>query len=105
MPAIVALDREGVRAIGLDGGSAWTAPARASAPIEVHLAVTGRCGAGCKGCYLDAPPDGPEPPREELLRALDAMKDAGVFTVAFGGGEPPTRADIATLAGEARARG
>ena len=105
MAAIAALDRAGVRALGLDGGDAWTSPAGEGAPIEVHLAVTGRCGAGCKGCYLDATPDGPEPPREDLLRALDAMRDAGVFTVAFGGGEPTTRADIAILADEARTRG
>lgn len=103
-PAIVAIDRDGVRALGLDGGAAW-GDDRPSAPIEVHLAVTARCGAGCKGCYLDARPDGVEPPRADLLAALDAMRDAGVFTVAFGGGEPTTRADLAELADEARARG
>jgi radical SAM protein with 4Fe4S-binding SPASM domain len=108
--AIVALDRDGVRKLGLDGGDAWSARSAASAasaspPLEVHLAVTSRCGAGCKGCYLDARPDGIEPPREALLAALDAMRDAGVFTVAFGGGEPTTRADIDVLAQEARRRG
>src|SRR5262249_7177982 len=72
---------------------------------EVHLAVTSRCGAGCRGCYLDARPDGHEPPREDLVRALDAMRDAGVFTVAFGGGEPITRGDLDVLADEARRRG
>ncbi len=104
-PAIVALDRAGVRALGLDGGDAWREEARPSAPIEVHLAVTSRCGAGCKGCYLDARPDGDEPPRETLEALLDAMQDAGVFTVAFGGGEPTTRDDLAELAAAARARG
>jgi radical SAM protein with 4Fe4S-binding SPASM domain len=103
--AIVALDRDGVRALGLDGGSAWRGDARASAPLEVHMAVTSRCGAGCEGCYLDARPDGVEPPRDDLLRAMDAMRDAGVFTVAFGGGEPTTRDDLDVLADEARARG
>jgi radical SAM protein with 4Fe4S-binding SPASM domain len=104
-PAIVALDRDGVRALGLDGGGAWTLDPRPSMPIEVHLAVTSRCGAGCRGCYLDARPDGVEPPRNALLAELDAMKRAGVFTVAFGGGEPTTRTDIDVLAREARARG
>jgi len=99
--AIVAIDHDGVRALGLDAPHV-DGP---SAPIEVHMAVTSRCGAGCKGCYLDATPDGVEPPREQLIDALDAMRDAGVFTVAFGGGEPTTRADIAELAEEARARG
>jgi radical SAM protein with 4Fe4S-binding SPASM domain len=108
-PAIVALDREGVRALGLDGGAEWAGPEGASSPttrpLEVHLAVTSRCGAGCEGCYLDARPDGAEPSRADLVRALDAMHDAGVFTVAFGGGEPTTREDLADLAADARARG
>ena len=69
------------------------------------MAVTARCGAGCEGCYLDARPDGVEPPRETLERELDALRDAGVFTVAFGGGEPTTRDDLDVLAGRgARAR-
>src|SRR5580698_5734572 len=103
--AIVAIDREGTRALGLDGGEAWRSARTASAPIEVHLAVTSRCGAGCSGCYLDARPDGVVPPRAAIEEALDAMRDAGVFTVAFGGGEPTTRDDIAELADAARSRG
>jgi len=105
MPALVALDQSGVRALGLDGGAKWTAFPRPSAPVEVHLSVTSRCGAGCKGCYLDARPDGDEPSREDLLAALDAMQRAGVFTVAFGGGEPTLRSDLPELAAAALARG
>jgi radical SAM protein with 4Fe4S-binding SPASM domain len=107
-PALVALDREGVRALGLDGGAAWTsrdARREASPPIEVHLAVTSRCAAGCEGCYLDAKPDGIEPPAATIERALDALAEAGVFTVAFGGGEPTLREDLGELARAARARG
>lgn len=105
--ALVALDREGVRALGLDGGEAWSADAegKPSAPIEVHLAVTSRCAAGCEGCYLDARPDGVEPPAETLERAFDALAKAGVFTVAFGGGEPTLRDDLGHLARAARSRG
>jgi radical SAM protein with 4Fe4S-binding SPASM domain len=102
--AVVALDRDAVRALGLDGGDAWRGEGP-SAPIEVHLAVTARCGAGCEGCYLDARADGAEPPRALLERELDAMRDAGVLTVAFGGGEPTTRDDLDELARAARARG
>jgi len=106
-PALVALDRDGVRALGLDGGRAWRegAEAKASPPIEVHLAVTSRCAAGCEGCYLDAHPDGVEPPAETIERAFDALAKAGVFTVAFGGGEPTLRDDLGELARAARARG
>lgn len=105
--AVVALDREGVRALGLDGGAAWTegARARASLPLEVHAAVTSRCAVGCEGCYLDARPDGTSPPFEVLLETFDALAKAGVFTVAFGGGEPTLRDDLGLLAEAARARG
>lgn len=105
IPGVVAIDREGVAALGLDGGERWDTPQPPSAPLEVHLAVTSRCAAGCEGCYLDARPDGYEPPLADLVRSLDAMKDAGVFTVAFGGGEPTTREDLAELTTEARRRG
>jgi radical SAM protein with 4Fe4S-binding SPASM domain len=104
-PAVVALDRDGVRALGLDGGRQWEPDAPPTPPIEVHLAVTQRCGAGCEGCYLDARPDGLEPARDVMLARLDALRDAGVMTVAFGGGEPVTRDDLGLLADAARARG
>jgi radical SAM protein with 4Fe4S-binding SPASM domain len=104
--AVVAIDREGARALGLDGSlGAWGEGPGPSAPIEVHLAVTERCGAGCEGCYIDARPDGREKPRSAILRELDALRDAGVFTVAFGGGEPTTRDDLDVLATAARDRG
>jgi radical SAM protein with 4Fe4S-binding SPASM domain len=103
--AIVALDREGVRALGLDGARVWSGGPRVSAPLEVHLAVTSRCGAGCKGCYIDARPEGVDPERHAIESSLDALRDAGVFTVAFGGGEPTARDDLAELAEAARSRG
>ncbi len=106
-PALVALDRDAVRALGLEGGERWSdeAAARPSPPLEVHVAVTSRCAAGCTGCYLDARPDGEEPPAPVLIERLDALAQAGVFTVAFGGGEPTTRDDLDVLASAARARG
>jgi len=103
--AIVGLDRDEVRALGLDGEGAWQDDAAPTPPIEVHVAVTSQCGAGCEGCYLDAKPDGAHVPREDLLRTFDALERSGVFTVAFGGGEPTLREDIGELAREARKRG
>lgn len=106
MAAIVALDRDGVRALGLDGAIVWKdGHALHRAPVEVSLAVTSRCAVGCSGCYLDAKPDGAMPPKDVLVRALDALAEAGVFTVAFGGGEPTLRDDLGDLAQAARARG
>lgn len=102
MPAVVALDRAGVHALGLD--PVWDDVAPPVRPIEVHVAVTGQCGAGCEGCYLDARPDGAHVPREELQRTFASLERAGVFTVAFGGGEPTLRDDLGEVAEDARAR-
>jgi radical SAM protein with 4Fe4S-binding SPASM domain len=102
-PALVAIDHAGVRALGLAPPD--QSPSGPSRPVEVHVAVTSRCGAGCEGCYLDARPDGIEPPREELRATFAALARAGVFTVAFGGGEPTLRDDLAELADDARAQG
>jgi radical SAM protein with 4Fe4S-binding SPASM domain len=104
-PAVVALDRDGVRALGLDGGARWREDAPPTPPIEVHLAVTARCAAGCEGCYLDARPDGHEPPLGVLLARMDALRRAGVMTLAVGGAEPLTRDDLGALADGARSRG
>ncbi len=104
--ALVALDHEASRALGIEGGRLWETPSTgARPPVEVHLAVTARCHAGCSDCYLDARPDGVVPEQGTLIRALDAMKEEGVFTVAFGGGEPITRPDLDALAEAARERG
>lgn len=104
--ALVGLTRDGVRALGLAESALWSDPAPPpSAPLEVHVAVTSRCAAGCEGCYLDARPDGVEPPREVIEARLDALAEAGVFTVAFGGGEPTLREDLGALADHARSRG
>jgi MoaA/NifB/PqqE/SkfB family radical SAM enzyme len=100
-PALVALDREGARALGVDLSLARDT----EEPLEAHVAVTSRCGVGCEGCYLDARPDGAHVPREALERTLDDLAARGVFTVAFGGGEPLLRDDLGDLARAARARG
>ena len=108
--SLAAIGRETARRLGVDGGSLWSdetsprdaVPPAARPPLEVHVAVTARCGAGCAGCYVDARPDGEAPPFEVLRDRLRAVADAGVFTVAFGGGEPLTRPDLAALGELAR---
>lgn len=74
-------------------------------PLELHVAVTSRCNAGCEGCYLDARPDGTEPSFEEIRGRLAAAREAGASTVAFGGGEPLLRRDLGRLAEVARGLG
>ena len=78
-----------------------------SAPLEAHLQLTNRCGAGCTGCYTGASPQGA--PNEwglaEWTRAIDELAERGVFHVALGGGESATLPWLGELAAHARRRG
>lgn len=104
---LVAVGQATAERLGVRGAALWEAdPASHRArPLEAHVSVTSRCAAGCKGCYLDARPDGETPSFEEVVARLSALAKAGVFTVAFGGGEPLVRADLGELAREARRLG
>jgi radical SAM protein with 4Fe4S-binding SPASM domain len=109
--ALVFVDRDMARRVVR--GARWTEPESAlgehvlSAPLEAHLQLTNRCGAGCTGCYTGASPAGA--PGEwgltEWKRALDVLADAGVFHVALGGGESAVLPWLGELASHARARG
>ena len=78
-----------------------------SAPLEAHLQLTNRCGAGCTGCYTGASPNGM--PNEwglvEWKRAIDVLAEAGVFHLALGGGESAVLPWLGELASYARERG
>lgn len=105
-PALVALDREGARCAGLDGGGTWTgAGVEGSPPLEAHVAVTSRCGVGCDDCYLDATSAGEHVPLARLYETIDALAGAGAFAIALGGGEPLLRDDLELIAERASARG
>ncbi len=78
-----------------------------SAPLEAHLQITNRCGAGCTGCYTGASPQGApnEWGLDDWKRAVDHLAEAGVFHLALGGGESATLPWLGDLAEHARARG
>jgi radical SAM protein with 4Fe4S-binding SPASM domain len=78
-----------------------------SAPLEAHLQITNRCGAGCTGCYTGASPQGgsAEWGLAEWKRAVDHLADAGVFHLALGGGESAVLPWLGELAEHARGRG
>jgi radical SAM protein with 4Fe4S-binding SPASM domain len=92
---------------GLDGGSLWDDDVAAPAPrpLEAHVAVTSQCPVACSGCYQNAGPSGTHVDRSQLDRTIGDLAAAGVFTVAFGGGEPASRDDLADLADAVRANG
>ncbi|HRI66947.1 MAG TPA: radical SAM protein [Polyangium sp.] len=90
-------ERLGVPSEKIDGAT--------NGPLEAHLSLTSRCFAPCTDCYLDAKPDGIMPPREELETRIQALRDLGASTIAFGGGEPLLRDDLGELAIYARSLG
>jgi radical SAM protein with 4Fe4S-binding SPASM domain len=113
--ALVLVDRDRARHLGLDGGDRWRDPADdgavgrsvLSAPLEAHLQLTNRCDAGCTGCYTGASPQGA--PAEwgavEWKRAIDELAAMGVFHLALGGGESAILPWLGEIASHARARG
>ncbi|HVV82554.1 MAG TPA: radical SAM protein [Kofleriaceae bacterium] len=116
--ALVFVDRARARRLGLGptgGDATWADPgadgdlggAPLSAPLEAHLQLTNRCGAGCTGCYTGA---SPAAGADELdlagwKAALDHLAARGVFHVALGGGESATLLWLGALADHARALG
>lgn len=101
-PVLVALDHDAVAALGVPRGAVLDGP---RPPLEAHVAVTERCGAGCVGCYVDAQPDGHEPALDELGARFEELARLGIFVVALGGGEPTTRADLGLVARAAKSHG
>lgn len=101
------VDRERARALGVDGGPVWegAAPGHLAGPTEVHLVLSRRCDAGCRGCYVDATADGPELSLPDGKAALQALARAGVFHVALGGGEALDHEGLFALAAFARTLG
>jgi radical SAM protein with 4Fe4S-binding SPASM domain len=99
---LLAVDHDLAERLGVPHGKALGKTPR---PLELHLAVTSRCPLPCEGCYLDARPDGDEPPFEAIAAHLSEARAAGVSLVAFGGGEPLTRLDLGRIAAEARRLG
>ncbi len=60
----------------------------ADSPMLVEINVTDKCERGCPWCYRNATPDGEAAPREKVTNLAYHLREAGVFEVCFGGGEP-----------------
>jgi radical SAM protein with 4Fe4S-binding SPASM domain len=87
--ALLHVDREMMRELGWSASPLWDLPPEGplSAPREVHVVLSRRCAAGCRGCYVDATPAGAALPYDEACRILDELSAMRVFHVALGGGE------------------
>lgn len=88
------------------GATAWgpPVPSAVSAPLEAHVSLGQRCPARCAGCHVAAGPDG-DPGPADVPEVLAQLAAAGVFEVAFGGGEVLARPDLEALGRRARALG
>ena len=86
--ALLHIDRELMRELGYPDSPLWDLPeGPLSAPREVHVVLSRKCAAGCKGCYVDATPQGKALRFDEACGVLDELAAMGVFHVALGGGE------------------
>jgi radical SAM protein with 4Fe4S-binding SPASM domain len=105
--ATVYVDQATMQELGYADSPLWTSDQTyLSAPVTTHFAVTHRCPLGCHTCYNSSGAARPgELSTAEAKTVLDTLAGMGVFTVAFGGGEPLAHPDIFELAQHARARG
>jgi radical SAM protein with 4Fe4S-binding SPASM domain len=107
-PALLYVDRDSMRELGHPADARWHGPEHVgalSAPTEVHLTVTRRCDAGCKGCYTDSTARGTDLDTAYWKDVIDRLAAMGVFHLAMGGGESTLRADLFELAAYAREKG
>ncbi|MFN2549206.1 MAG: radical SAM/SPASM domain-containing protein [Myxococcales bacterium] len=105
--ALLHVNREMMRELGEPESPLWDLPEEGplSAPTEVHVVLSRRCAAGCKGCYVDATPQGAALPFEDACRILDELAAMGVFHVALGGGEALELDYLFAVAAHARSKG
>lgn len=113
--ALLHLDRARMRGLGHPESPRWIGPddgpaahpdARPlSAPTEVHVVLSRRCAAGCKGCYVDATPQGAALSYPEACAIIDELAAMGVFHIALGGGEALELDYLFAVAEHAVARG
>ena len=74
------------------------------APLTINWAITNRCNFKCRHCYSRDDPS-EELDRQNLSHCIEKIKEAGVFSINFGGGEPLLRKDLFDIAVFASGRG
>src|SRR5947209_6410039 len=105
--ALLHVDREMMRELGHGESPLWDEPDEGvlSAPTEVHVVLSRRCAAGCRGCYVDATPEGAALSYQEACGILDELAGMGVFHIALGGGEALELDYLFAVAAYAREKG
>lgn len=57
-------------------------------PVLLDVSLTNKCGFRCPYCYKHSSPDGTEMSFQDFELLIRRMKEAKVFQVAYGGGNP-----------------
>ncbi len=78
---------------------------KSSTPELVDLKITNYCLKNCKFCYQSSTPEGVHAKMDDILEILDHLKEAGVFEVAIGGGEPTSHPEFTRIIKEIKDRG
>lgn len=77
-----------------------------SAPLDVHMSITGRCDLDCKGCYARTPRTPAKDMPLDLAQAIiDKLAAMDIFTIALGGGEPFLHPHVFDIAAYSRQKG
>ena len=67
------------------------------APLIINFALTNKCNFKCRHCYSRNDPDN-EMDTAGAKKCVEALRQAGVFSLNFGGGEPLLRRDLFEIA-------
>jgi hypothetical protein len=70
---------------------------KSTTPELVDLKITNYCDAGCAFCYQASTIKGKHASREKIFSIIDTLDQAGVFEIAFGGGEPTQHPDFTEI--------
>ena len=74
-------------------------------PDLADLTITNFCRKGCSFCYRDCTPEGQHANLDRIKEFLDQCKEASVFEIAIGGGEPLEHPQFVQILREAKTRG
>ena len=76
-----------------------------SAPVLADICVTKKCNLRCPHCYMESGPAGEHMTMADFIRAVDGCRNAGIFQVALGGGEPTLHPHFAAFLRKIRQAG
>ena len=75
-----------------------------NAPTLVDFQITQTCNLSCPHCYAESIKRNGHVPLKDIIMVFDKCKEAGVFEVALGGGEPTLHPDFLKILKAAKQR-